>query len=86
MLKGPKNVGGREEYARIQAFYITMPKLRTISDNALNALPPAALHRLGCLFTAKSEHFELPKCPELETCKLNGKRMPTSREMRDLYA
>lgn len=63
-----------------------MPKLRTISDNTLNALPPAALHRLGCLFTAKSEHFELPKCPELETCKLNGKRMPTSREMRDLYA
>ncbi len=81
-----KNVGGHEKYANIHAFYLTMPKLRTISDNTLNALPPAALHRLGCLFSAKSEHFELPKYPELETCKLNGKRMPTSREMRDLYA
>lgn len=62
-----------------------MPKLRTISDNTLNALSPAALHKLGCLFTAKSENFTLPKHPELETCELNGKRMPTSRELRDLY-
>lgn len=65
--------------------FAAMPKLRTISDNTLNALPPAALHKLGCLFTAKSENFTLPKHPELETCELNGKRMPTSRELRDLY-
>lgn len=63
-----------------------MPKLRTISDNTLNALPPAALHKLGCFFTARSDNFRLPEHPELETCELNGKRMPASQDMRNLYA
>lgn len=62
-----------------------MAKLRSLSSNILNSLPPALLHKLGTLFTKRSENFCLEPQPLLETCELNERKMPRLKEVRDLY-
>lgn len=62
-----------------------MPRLRTLTNNTLNALPPATLHRLGVFFSSKGSSFSLPPQPCLETCELNARNMPRQQQMRELY-
>lgn len=62
-----------------------MPKLRTLSNNTLNGLSPAALHKLGCLFSKISSNFQLEPQPDLEECAVNERRMPINPDMKEVY-
>ena len=62
-----------------------MAKLRSITNNTLNSLPPATLHKLGVFFTSKGSNFNLAPEPRLETCEVNERKMPRHQELRELY-
>ena len=62
-----------------------MAKLRSITNNTLNSLPPATLHKLGVFFTSKGSNFNLAPEPRLESCEVNERKMPRQQELRELY-
>lgn len=62
-----------------------MSRLRAITNNTLNSLPPATLHRLGSFFSSKGASFSLAPEPLLETCEVNERKMPRRQEVRELY-
>lgn len=63
-----------------------MAKLRSITNNTLNFLPPATLHKLGVFFSSKGSNFNLAPEPRLELCEVNERKMTREQEMRELYA
>lgn len=62
-----------------------MPKLRTLTENAINALSCGTLHKLGCYFSQNSTNFNIRECPVLENCALTSRNIPSNKDVRDLY-